>query len=176
MSRDALAFPSSSQEKSSLLIPVPLKPHSWPGAVTIWRSPSLLCQRQRQEGGSWLNPISMPLLVGFLPAAGSPTTTARPGRHGRVPADKQTGYYGSAKAGSPVGPIALSPLPIGSPPRDNGVKEGICTPAQPRGVLRRFPPHSETAPFPFAAVIKSMEKEHLGPPALRAKMRLSLWT
>lgn len=91
VSRDALAFPSSSSsshEKSLLPIPVPLKPHSGPGAVTIWGSPSQLCQRQRREGGSRLAPIPMPIAEGFLPAARSPATAAQPGRHGRTPAEK----------------------------------------------------------------------------------------
>ena len=155
--------------------PVPLKPRSGPGVVMIWGSPSLLCQRWRWKGGSQLAPVPVPTPEGFLPAARSPGTMAQPGRHGHTPAEEQTGCYSSAEAGSPVGPVRLSPLLLGSPPRDDGDEEGICTPAQPRGP-RQFPPCSETAPLPFAAVIKSVEKEHLGPLAPRAKMRLSVWT
>jgi len=81
----------------------------------------------------------------------------QPLRHSRTAAEEQTGCYGSAEAGSPVGPAGLSP-----PPRDDGEEQGVYTPAQPRGP-RRFPPPSKTAPFPFAAVIQSLEKEHLGP-------------
>lgn len=74
VSRNALAFPSSLQEKSLLLIPVPLQLCLGPGAVTIWGSPSLLCWRQ--EGGSRLTPIARPVPQGFRPAARSPATVA----------------------------------------------------------------------------------------------------
>lgn len=85
VSRNALAFPSSLQEKSLLLVPVLLKLRLGPGAVRIWGSPSLLCWRQ--EGGSRPTPIPRPTSEGFTPAARSPATAAQP--HARSGAHRQ---------------------------------------------------------------------------------------
>lgn len=92
---------------------------------------------------------------------------AEPGRHGRTPAEEQTGCYSLAEVRSVR---LLSPPHTRSAPLRGTMGTGRAS------ATRHSPRGSKTAPFPFTAVIKSVEKQHLAPPALRAKMHPSIRT